>query len=149
MDLSRSPVGTRRHSTSPGRLRRLRKDRESRGLELEHLEARVLLSGAFSINDISHQEGDSGTSNAVFTVTRSGSVGDPASVDWATSDGTATAGSDYTSGSGTLSFAANETSKTISVSIAGDTTLEANETFYVNLTNPTLCYQPDHERMKG
>ncbi|HBL61393.1 MAG TPA: calcium-binding protein, partial [Cyanobacteria bacterium UBA8803] len=58
-------------------------------------------------------------------------------VNFATANGTATAGSDYTAVSGTLTFAAGETSKTITVPIVGDTTNESNETFTLNLTNPT------------
>ena len=57
-------------------------------------------------------------------------------VDYATSDGTATAGTDYTATSGTLTFAANETSQTISVSVAGDTDVESYETFTMTLSNP-------------
>src|SRR5207247_4139798 len=49
----------------------------------------------------------------------------------------ATAGSYYVSTSGTLTFAAGETSKTVTVVVNGDTTKEANETFNVNLTSPT------------
>ncbi len=58
-------------------------------------------------------------------------------VKWATADGTATAGKDYTAGSGTLSFAANETSKTVAVTLLGDELAESNETFAVNLSAPT------------
>src|SRR6185295_16536074 len=50
-----------------------------------------------------------------------------------TANGTATAGSDYASASGTLTFAAGETTKTIVVPITGDTTVESNETFTVSL----------------
>ena len=58
-------------------------------------------------------------------------------VDYATADGTATAPSDYDAASGTLTFAAGQTSKTVTVTVNGDTLDEANETFNVNLTNPT------------
>ena len=61
-----------------------------------------------------------------------------ASVSYATADGTATAGSDYVSASGTLTWAAGDTSsKTISVTVNGDTTVEPDETFYVNLSSPS------------
>jgi len=83
-------------------------------------------------------EGNSGTKTHNVTVNRSGntSVG-TATVDYATANLTATAGSDYTAASGTLSFAANETSKTISITITCDTTVENNETFKITLSNPT------------
>ncbi|MBO9602852.1 MAG: hypothetical protein J7496_10140, partial [Novosphingobium sp.] len=58
-------------------------------------------------------------------------------VNYATSNGTATAGSDYTAKSGTLTFTAAQTSKTITVSTTQDTTSEANETLNVTLSSPT------------
>ncbi|HEV7571077.1 MAG TPA: Calx-beta domain-containing protein [Thermoanaerobaculia bacterium] len=58
-------------------------------------------------------------------------------VDYATSDGTALAGSDYDAASGTLTFAAGETSKSIEVRIRGDVTGESNETFFLTLRNPS------------
>ncbi len=57
-------------------------------------------------------------------------------VDYATADGTATAGSDYTAVSGTLTFAPGETAKTIAVPIADDATAEPAENFTLNLTSP-------------
>ncbi|WP_170923269.1 ExeM/NucH family extracellular endonuclease [Fulvimarina manganoxydans] len=94
-------------------------------------------SGAtVSISDASIVEGDEGTKTLIFTVTRGDGTG-AASVDYATSDGTAEAGSDYQSAAGTIEFAENETSKTISVTINGDTDIEANETFTVTLSNPS------------
>jgi uncharacterized repeat protein (TIGR01451 family) len=74
---------------------------------------------------------------AQITVTRTGAnLSQPASVDYATSDGTAQAGSDYTATSGTLNFAAGETSKNVTVPITDDNSVEAAETFKVTLTNP-------------
>ena len=57
-------------------------------------------------------------------------------VDYTTSGGTATAGSDYTAASGTLTIAAGQTSGTIPVSVLGDKTHEPNETFTLTLSNP-------------
>ena len=57
-------------------------------------------------------------------------------VDYATSDGTATAGSDYTGASGTLTIPAGQASGTIAVSVSGDTTYEPNETLTLTLSNP-------------
>ena len=61
---------------------------------------------------------------------------DPVSVDWATSDGTATAGNDFTAASGTLTFAAGETSKTVSVALLDDAIDEGTKTFTLELSNP-------------
>ncbi len=97
----------------------------------------VLPTPSISINDVTVTEGDSGTTNATFTVSLSKAGSNTITVDYATADGTATAGSDYTAASGTLTFNAGETSKTITVQVSGDTVDESNETFYVNLTNPT------------
>lgn len=88
-----------------------------------------------SINDVSVTEGDSGSKNATFTVSLSAASTESITVDYGTGNGTATAGSDYTAESGTLTFAAGETSKTISVAVTGDTTVESDETFNVNLSN--------------
>ncbi|HND54650.1 MAG TPA: Calx-beta domain-containing protein, partial [Pirellulaceae bacterium] len=63
--------------------------------------------------------------------------GMPVTVDYATSNGTATAGVDYSSASGKLTFAVGETVKTITLTIIGDTTKEADETFWVMLMRPT------------
>jgi predicted extracellular nuclease/Ca2+-binding RTX toxin-like protein len=93
--------------------------------------------GAFSIDDVSHVEGNAGTTSYTFTVTRSGGSDGTVTVDYTTADGTAAAGSDYAATSGTLTFLNGETSKTITVLVSGDTTFEPNENFTLNLTNPT------------
>src|SRR5262249_42971223 len=59
------------------------------------------------------------------------------SVQYATSDGTATAGSDYTATSGTLTFADDETSKTFTIPIIDDNLVENNEAINLTLSNPT------------
>ena len=89
-----------------------------------------------SIDDVAQLEGNSGTTNFTFTVSLSQASALAVQVDYATANGTASAGSDYTAGSGTVSFAAGETSKTVIVAVSGDTTPEADETFFVNLTAP-------------
>ncbi|MFM6201514.1 MAG: Calx-beta domain-containing protein, partial [Dolichospermum sp.] len=89
-----------------------------------------------SINSISLAEGNSGTRNATFNVSLSAAAGQAVTVNYATADGTATiADNDYTASSGTLTFAPGNTSLTINVPIVGDTKIEANETFFVNLNN--------------
>ncbi|HEX8143239.1 MAG TPA: Calx-beta domain-containing protein [Pyrinomonadaceae bacterium] len=90
---------------------------------------------SLSINDVPVTEGNSGTTNAVFTVTLSAASGRTVTVDYATADGTALADSDYQSTSGSLSFAPGDTTKQITVPVKGDTDAEPNETYVVNLTN--------------
>ncbi|MBE7195038.1 MAG: hypothetical protein INR66_21490, partial [Gordonia polyisoprenivorans] len=90
-----------------------------------------------SVNDVSHNEGNSGTTAYAFTVSLNAASGQATTVNYATANGTALAGPDYTATSGTLSFAAGETSKTITVLVNGDQTVEPNETFALNLSNPT------------
>ncbi|MCU7829498.1 MAG: thrombospondin type 3 repeat-containing protein [Candidatus Thiodiazotropha sp. (ex Myrtea sp. 'scaly one' KF741663)] len=75
-------------------------------------------------------------SSVLITVSRSGGSFGTVSVDYATSDATATAGSDYTASTGTLSFLDGEISKTFSVSILNDTTYEGDETALLSLSNP-------------
>jgi hypothetical protein len=89
-----------------------------------------------SINDVSVTEGNAGTTNATFTVTLSAASGQAVTVDWATSAGTATAGTDYVTGSGSRSIAAGSTTATFAVTVNGDLVDEANETFTVTLSNP-------------
>ena len=90
-----------------------------------------------SVADASVLEGNSGTTDLAFTVSLSAAATTPVTVAYATSDGTATAGSDYTSATGTLTFAAGQTSQVVHIKVAGDTTYEANETLTVSLSNPS------------
>ncbi|HET6890253.1 MAG TPA: Calx-beta domain-containing protein, partial [Pyrinomonadaceae bacterium] len=82
-------------------------------------------------------EGNSGTSNVTFNVTLSNATIEVVTVDFATENGTATAGSDYVATSGTLTFQPGTTSLPINITINGDTEIEANETFLINLSNAT------------
>jgi subtilisin family serine protease/subtilisin-like proprotein convertase family protein len=91
---------------------------------------------SISINDVAVLEGNSGTTNAVFTVRLSAPSPQNVSVAYATADGTATAGSDYTAVSGTLTIPAGSTSITLAVPVLGDLVIEPDETFFVNLSNP-------------
>ncbi|VTR96211.1 na-ca exchanger integrin-beta4 : Na-Ca exchanger/integrin-beta4 OS=Trichodesmium erythraeum (strain IMS101) GN=Tery_1772 PE=4 SV=1: Calx-beta: Calx-beta: Calx-beta: Calx-beta: Calx-beta: Calx-beta: PKD: PKD: HemolysinCabind: HemolysinCabind [Gemmata massiliana] len=79
-------------------------------------------------------EGHSGTRTLTFTLALTGSTALPATVDYATADGTAVAGSDYDATSGRVTFAPGETTKTVSVTVRGDTTFEPSEVFGLNLT---------------
>jgi hypothetical protein len=90
-----------------------------------------------SINNVSKAEGKSGTTMFTFTVNLSAASVQTVTVKYATANGTATAGTDYTSKSGTLTFAPGETIKTITVAVKGDKTKEANETFFVDLFSPS------------
>ena len=97
-----------------------------------------------SINDVTITEGDSGSIGMTFTVTRSGELSGTTSVNFTTADGTATAEADYVATNGTLTFAPNVTSQTITVSVLGDLLPEPSdflappiETFTVNLSSPT------------
>ncbi len=89
-------------------------------------------TSSLSVADASGQEGSAVT----FRVTLAPAVQGPVSVKWATANGTATAGSDYTAGSGTLSFATSETSKTVSVALLADQQADGGETFFFNLSAP-------------
>jgi hypothetical protein len=91
-------------------------------------------SASLSINDVSVIEGNSGTTNATFTVTLSAPLTTTASVHYETSDGSAKDGSDYNFTSGTLTFAPGQTSRTISVPVVGDTLVENDEIFFVQLS---------------
>jgi hypothetical protein len=91
-----------------------------------------------SIGDVSIAEGNSGTTEANFSVTLSAPSPQVVTANWATANGTATAGSDYSAASGTVTFPANTTTpQLVTVPIAGDTDVEPDETFVVNLTGPT------------
>jgi hypothetical protein len=89
-----------------------------------------------SIGDATVAEGDSGTETASFPVTISAVSGREVAVDYATSDETATAGSDYENSTGTIQFAAGQTTKQIDVTVDADVVAEADETFTVELSQP-------------
>ena len=82
-------------------------------------------------------EGNSGSATLTYAVTLSAAISEQVTVDYADAGtGTATSGTDYTVlAGGTLTFAANETRKTIAVSVTGDTTVEPHETVAVRLSN--------------
>ena len=81
-------------------------------------------------------EGNSGSSDMTFTVSLGSSVNTPVQVNWATSDGTATAGQDYTAASDTVTIPANSLSADFTVSVTGDTLDEPDETFNVTISLP-------------
>ena len=90
-----------------------------------------------TIAPASASEGDSGNTNVTFTLTLAQAVTGDVTVNYVTSDGTATAGQDYTAvTNGTTTIPANSTSTTFTVSVTGDTTDEPNETFNVAISLP-------------
>ncbi len=88
-----------------------------------------------AIDNVTVAEGNSGTTPATFTVSLGTPSGLPVSVDYETANGTAISPADYAAGSGTLNFAAGETTKPVTVLVTGDTLDEINETFTVDLSN--------------
>ncbi len=93
---------------------------------------------SLSISDVSMSEGNSGTKQFVFTVSLSATTGSDVTVNYATANDTATTGNnDYEQASGNLTIPANASSRTISVTVNGDTNTESNEAFHVNLSNPS------------
>jgi VCBS repeat-containing protein len=88
-----------------------------------------------AVSDAEVLEGDAGTKKLVFTVSIIGPSTGTVTVNYATSNGSATAGSDYTAASGTLTFAPGETSKQVEVTIAGETVNEIDEALTLTLSN--------------
>jgi hypothetical protein len=97
-----------------------------------------MMSSFLTITGQTLAEGNSGTQQMTFTVTRNGGGNEAFDVNFATSDVSATtADNDYVATSGTLHFSSTDQSKTIQVTINGDTTPEMDEIFSVNLSNAT------------
>jgi hypothetical protein len=90
---------------------------------------------SLSINNVTVVEGTGGTTNAVFTVILSALSRQVVTVNFATADGTAIAGTDYTAVSGTVTFPLTTLTETISVPITTDALVEPNRTFAVNLSS--------------
>jgi hypothetical protein len=92
---------------------------------------------SFSPTSVSVTEPLSFTTTASFSVSLNAAAGRTVTVDFATADGTALAGSDYTAASGTLSFEPGDLTKSIAVTVLSDSLVEAVETFTLVLSNPT------------
>jgi hypothetical protein len=88
-----------------------------------------------TLNNISVTEGNTGTTNATFTVTLSAMTGRVVTANYATSGGSAVSGVDFQPVSGTLTFNSRVTSQTVSVPVIGDTLDEFDEAFRLNLSN--------------
>ena len=98
-----------------------------------------------SVGDVSVTEGNSGTVGATFNVTLSAPSGRAASVFYETAENTASGTLDFQTQAFFIAFAAGETSKTVTVQVLGDMLDEANETFFLRLTDPTNATLGDAE----
>jgi len=99
--------------------------------------ARTKPPPAVSITNAVILEGDVGTTSLVFNLTLSSAMGVPVSVNFATADGSAVAGSDYIATNGMVIFAPGITNQTIAVAVIGNRNYEPDKTFSVTLSNPT------------
>jgi hypothetical protein len=90
-----------------------------------------------SIGDVSLVEGNAGTTNAIVPVALSVAGTTPITIQYTTASGTAVAGQDFVAQSGTLTFQPGVTRQNIVIAVNGDTSFEPDETFMVNLSNPT------------
>ncbi|MCA1684099.1 MAG: tandem-95 repeat protein, partial [Actinobacteria bacterium] len=94
-------------------------------------------SAYVAVDNVTVTEGNSATTAATFTISRSGNTSASSTVTYRTSGGTAAAGSDYTAVALTaVTFGPGQTTKSVTVDVAGDTTDEANETFNLVLSAP-------------
>jgi Calx-beta domain/Subtilase family len=91
---------------------------------------------AVTINNVSATEGNSGTKNFTFHLQLSKASSKATTVQFATANGTATAGSDYVAKTQLVTFPAGTTGQNVAVAVKGDTTPEPNETFSAKLTKP-------------
>lgn len=88
-------------------------------------------------NPTSYAVSETAGNTFAVEVTRSGALSTSASVNYATSNGTATAGADYNSTSGTVVFAPGETQRAIPITILDDRFNESGESFFVTLSDPS------------
>src|ERR1044072_6324785 len=90
---------------------------------------------SISVREVVVAEGNSGTTQATFVVALSGPGSQTVSFNYATANGTATAGSDYVATSGAAAFAPGEVEKPVVVLVNGDTVDEPQETFFLDISN--------------
>ena len=103
--------------------------------------ARIRGPAALRVADAEVREGPGAMLAFAVTLDRATSL--TVSVDYATSDGTAQAGSDYTATSGSVTFAPDQTAKTVNVAVLDDSHDEGTETLTLTLTNPSGAYLED------
>jgi len=121
-------------NTSVTRKRRVTRSRRP---EVEGLEGRQLLTGLLLISNVNTIEGTGGTHEVDFNITLAAPVNESVSVHYQTADRSATAGSDYVATSGDVTFAPGEMSKSVPVTIIGDSQTELSESFAMVLSAPT------------
>jgi hypothetical protein len=107
----------------------------SSGLAFESLENRCMMTAVFSVGNAAVLEGNAGSQRAAVVVSLSEPHGSRVTVDYRTVNGTATAGRDYNSVSGKLTFAKGELSKTIQIPVIGDRVPEVDKSFSVKLSD--------------
>jgi fibro-slime domain-containing protein/uncharacterized repeat protein (TIGR01451 family) len=131
VDARTVPAGTRW-----ARIRLIGKKNSAAGIDVffDRVALRSLGVPTLFAEDVTVNEGNTGTTPARFTLRLSCTRPDPIAVGYATANGTATAGTDYDAASGTLSFSGGTLQKTVDVAVRGDAVDEADETFTLNLT---------------
>lgn len=102
-----------------------------------------------SVSDVTIREGNSGTTNAVFTVSLTSATSSDVTVTYFTADGTAFNPTDYLARSGQVTIPAGQLSATFAVPVVGNTISQDNRTFVVNLSNPTLGVSMRKDRGYG
>jgi Ca2+-binding RTX toxin-like protein len=102
---------------------------------------------SISITDVVMPEGNAGLSNAAFIMSIPIPIGSPVSVSYVTADSTASSGIDYVFSSGVATIPVGATSTIINVPINGDALVEADETFFVNLSGPVNAVFGDAQAM--
>ena len=108
-------------------------------------EISVTIPGPVAISVADAEVEEAAGAVLAFDVTLDRARHDTVTVDYATEDGTGTAGEDYTAASGTLTFAAGETAKTVEVAVLDDSHDEGNETLVLRLSNPSGARIADGE----
>jgi hypothetical protein len=98
-----------------------------------------------NIGDITVAEPSAGSANATFVVSLSAASGQAVSLSYATADGSAAAGLDYQAQSGLITFNPGVTTQQVVVPINSDQLVEPNETFFVNLSNPSNALFGDNQ----
>lgn len=100
-----------------------------------------------TIADVNVVEGNGGTAGAVFAARLSAASATPVTVNFATADGTASEGQDYTGATGTVTFAPGQTTQAITVSVLGSLDVEGDQTFFVDLSNAAGATLADNQAM--
>jgi len=100
-----------------------------------------------SVNDVTVTEGNNGATDADLVITLSPASGRSVTVNYSTSNGTATSAVDYVAASGTLTFSPGETTKIVTVAVIPDSTIEPDETFFLNVSGASNATVADGQGM--